>query len=111
MLSKAQKSRATAKEPRTACGPGTQRKAPIGSGNRHRANAFQLQKKLKIGKPNDAYEQEADRVAGEVMRSPNPNAGSLKDVAKTDQTVQRACACGGDCNKCKKKQVSLKRRE
>jgi hypothetical protein len=30
----------------------------------------QLQKKLKIGKPNDRYEQEADSVADKVMRMP-----------------------------------------
>ena len=115
MLSKAQKSRTTAKEQRTACGPITKGKARAGAGNRHRAAAFELpgilQAKLTIGQPNDQFEQEADRVAGEVMRSPNTNTSSLKDAAKTDQTVQRACACGGGCNKCKKKQLSLKRRE
>jgi len=31
-----------------------------------------LQAKLKIGKPNDKYEQEADRVAEQVMRMPEP---------------------------------------
>lgn len=43
-----------------------------------------LQAKLKIGQPNDSYEQEADRVAEQVMRMPRPQ-------------VQRKCA------KCKKK--------
>lgn len=32
-----------------------------------------IQPKLIIGKPNDKYEQEADRVADEVMRMPDPN--------------------------------------
>src|SRR5688572_644208 len=78
-----------------------QARASNGSGNRHRANAFQLQKKLRIGKPNDAYEQEADRVAGEVMRT-----GSITTDPRTAGTrsIQRQCACGGGCNKCKKKQ-------
>ena len=31
-----------------------------------------LQTKLRIGQPNDKYEQEADRVADEVMRMPEP---------------------------------------
>ncbi len=31
-----------------------------------------IQKKLKIGQPHDKYEQEADRIADEVMRMPEP---------------------------------------
>ncbi len=31
-----------------------------------------LQAKLRIGKPNDKYEQEADRVADQVTRMPEP---------------------------------------
>lgn len=31
-----------------------------------------IQAKLKIGEPNDVYEQEADRVAEQVMRMPEP---------------------------------------
>ena len=31
-----------------------------------------IQAKLKIGEPEDIYEQEADRVADEVMRMPEP---------------------------------------
>ncbi len=31
-----------------------------------------LQAKLRIGEPNDMYEQEADRVAQQVMRMPKP---------------------------------------
>jgi hypothetical protein len=30
-----------------------------------------IQAKLKIGQPNDMYEQEADRIADQVMRMPN----------------------------------------
>ena len=32
-----------------------------------------IQAKLKIGQPNDIYEQEADRVAEQVMRMPVPS--------------------------------------
>ncbi len=31
-----------------------------------------FQAKLRIGTPDDKYEQEADRVAGQVMRMPDP---------------------------------------
>jgi hypothetical protein len=50
-----------------------------------------IQAKLKIGKPNDRYEQEADRVAARVMAAPDsgtlatPVAGSITPLA-----VQRA---------------------
>lgn len=50
-------------------------------------NTFALQAKLKVNKPGDVYEQEADRVADRVMRMP-------------DRKLQRTCACGGTCPKC-----------
>ena len=34
--------------------------------------AATIQPKLRIGQPNDIYEQEADRVADEVLRMPDP---------------------------------------
>ena len=34
--------------------------------------ADHIQLKLRIGAPNDRYEQEADRVADQVMRMPEP---------------------------------------
>jgi Domain of unknown function (DUF4157) len=46
-----------------------------------------IQRKLAINKPGDEYEQEADRVAEHVTRTPGPQ-------------IQRACACGGSCSKC-----------
>jgi hypothetical protein len=46
-----------------------------------------LQTKLAINKPGDEYEQEADRIAEQVMRMPEPQ-------------MQRACPCGGGCPKC-----------
>lgn len=41
------------------------------------------QTKLTIGPPGDAYEQEADRVADQVMRMP--------DVRGSDRQIQRMC--------------------
>jgi len=52
-----------------------------------------LQAKLRIGQPNDIYEQEADRVAEQVMRMP-------------DSVIQRKCS---KCNKDKKKILQAKK--
>jgi hypothetical protein len=54
-----------------------------------------IQPKLKVNRPGDEYEQEADRVADQVMRMPEPQ-------------VQRQCSCGktlsdDECSECKKK--------
>src|ERR1044072_2325788 len=46
-----------------------------------------LQTNLSVSEPDDEYEQEADRVADQVMRMPAPQ-------------VQRACSCGERCSKC-----------
>lgn len=59
-------------------------------------NAGAIQTKLAINKPGDQYEQEADRIAEQVMRTPEPK-------------LQRACACGGACPKCKAEQLSPER--
>jgi len=40
-----------------------------------------------LSSPGDMYEEDADRVAEQVMRMP-------------DAQLQRACACGGSCPKC-----------
>lgn len=50
-----------------------------------------LQTKLTVNAPGDIHEQEADRVADQVMRMPEPD-------------LQHACPCGGNCPKCKKEQ-------
>jgi len=56
-----------------------------------------IQAKLKIGQPNDVYEQEADRVAEQVMRMPEDIAVSSRRSAvggqKNDESVQRKPAC------------------
>jgi hypothetical protein len=60
-------------------------------GNRAASSVFSaarmmVQTKLEISQPGDVYEQEADRVAEQVMRMPQP-------------ALQR-CACGGACASC-----------
>jgi len=46
-----------------------------------------IQTKPAINQPGDEYEQEADHIAEQVMRMPEPK-------------LQRACACGGGCPRC-----------
>jgi hypothetical protein len=61
-----------------------------------------LQRKLTINEPGDRYEQEADRVAEQVMREgapplASPSAGG---VVPATRPLQRSCACGGTCADC-----------
>ncbi|MGY6275063.1 eCIS core domain-containing protein [Methylomonas sp. MgM2] len=46
-----------------------------------------IQAKFKIGQPNDKYEQEADRVAEQVMRMPDPQSSSGFTIAPLGQTI------------------------
>jgi len=49
-----------------------------------------IQAKLKIGKPNDKYEQEADRIADKVMCMPEPKGSSANSPSSS---VQRESTC------------------
>src|SRR5581483_10841333 len=62
-----------------------------------------LQAKLKVNAPGDQYEQEADRVAEQVMRISEPRQ-ALPAVSSASGSVQRKCACGGTCSKCQSEQ-------
>jgi hypothetical protein len=53
---------------------------------------------LSINQPGDGYEQEADRLAERVMRMTAPAAPAAMRP-RTRIGVQRACACGGTCNR------------
>jgi len=70
---------------------------------RNRGLSPRLQTKLTINTPGDQYEQEADRVAEQVMRMPDPNPSTT--------ALQRKCACGGSaggnetCSECAKKEL------
>lgn len=55
--------------------------------------SVKLQPKLAVNTPGDEYEREADRIADQVMRMPEPQ-------------LQRACDCGGGCPKCQAKRQS-----
>jgi hypothetical protein len=67
-----------------------------------------MQRKLMVNVPGDAYEQEADHVADQVMRMAEPGAASSASPARSTAVaagvgLQRECACGGSCDDCKKK--------
>ncbi len=64
----------------------------------NRATCPLLQTKLRVGAPNDRYEQEADRVADIVMRSPQPGESELA-ASDTGPLLQR-CSCGGSRASC-----------
>jgi hypothetical protein len=83
-----------------------------------------LQAKLEVGAVDDPLEREADRVAEQVMRMPDPTAAPSTPTASDTQSrhetgyptlsgsffsVQRECSCGGSCNKCKAEQPDEKR--
>jgi hypothetical protein len=57
----------------------------------HAPAPITIQPKLSVNAPGDLYEQEADHVAEQVMRMPEPK-------------LQRACACGGGCASCQTEQ-------
>ena len=59
-----------------------------------------LQTKLKVNEPGDIYEQEADRVAEQVMRMPESPSAELAQAVQSTQRIQR-CSCGGTCEKCR----------
>jgi hypothetical protein len=70
-----------------------------------------LQTKLTVNTPGDQYEQEADRVAEQVMRMPAPNPPGSPATASAAPVLQRECACGGSgggsgqCPECAKKEL------
>jgi hypothetical protein len=66
-----------------------------------------IQTKLKIGQPNDKYEQEADRVAEQVMRMSNPQSRVSEQATGKAQTaqVQRKCA---ECEEEEEEQIQRK---
>ena len=80
----------------------------------NRALGRMLQAKLKVNEPGDEYEQEADRVAEQVMRMPDPQllsndkCGAGRHGENGSVTVQRKCAAcesgKGLCPECEEEQ-------
>ena len=81
------------------------------------AKAHTASSGLRIGKPDDAFEREADRVADDVISGRRANAPQWS-LSRTSiaPPLQRKCACGGsagpdgECDECKKKSETLQRK-
>jgi Domain of unknown function (DUF4157) len=73
-----------------------------------------VQAKLRIGAPNDRFEQEADRVAERVMHMPDAGDAPALLAGFAGDVVQRecgACSSGGHlCPECAKKEEKLRRK-
>ncbi len=54
---------------------------------KHQEEDIQIQTKLKIGAPNDKYEQEAERVADRVMRMPESNTESTTWASRSNPSI------------------------
>jgi hypothetical protein len=65
----------------------------------HASAAPAIQTKLTVNEPGDEHEQEADRIADQVMRMPAPAHAPLTASA-SPVSLQPKCACGGTCDKC-----------
>jgi hypothetical protein len=55
-----------------------------------------VQGKLTVGRPDDAYEQEADQVADQVARSPDPEIQRQEDDEEELEDVQMKAASGSE---------------
>ncbi|HJZ76340.1 MAG TPA: DUF4157 domain-containing protein [Vicinamibacterales bacterium] len=83
------------------------RKAPVVSTSRAKAAVSPASRELRIGDPNDAYEQEADRVAEDVMSGRAVKRHSAPPEPDGGASLQRKCSCGasggstGECEQCK----------
>jgi hypothetical protein len=65
-------------------------------------NSRVIQAKLTINEPGDEYEQEADRVAEQVMRMPDPGATNEAAISRQGHRVQRMCT------ECKEEAIQAK---
>ncbi|MEB2309374.1 MAG: DUF4157 domain-containing protein [Candidatus Brocadiaceae bacterium] len=48
-----------------------------------------VQMKMAVNKPGDKFEQEADKMAGKVMRMPSPASTEKKNLGQTDEKLQK----------------------
>jgi len=64
--------------------------------------------RLAINHPNDAFEQEADRVADQVMRMSDPTANAAPQFSDAGVSMQRKCS---ECEKEDDDQRKLQRKE
>ncbi|MGY6275064.1 eCIS core domain-containing protein [Methylomonas sp. MgM2] len=77
--------------------------------------SFLIQAKLKIGQPNDRFEQEADRIADQVMRMPAPDPAfndtelhAKNRPISSNGSIQRTCsACANEYKTVKDEEEEL----
>lgn len=51
-----------------------------------------IQTKLRLGQINDQYEHEANRVAEQVIRVPEPGTYSVTNLPRLNNSIQRKCS-------------------
>jgi hypothetical protein len=99
--------------------PPSENNARRSPSTRMSALPWPLQAKLEIGAVDDPLEHEADRVAEQVMRMPEPaspavastwhapsdGASGVPTQSTSHLALWRKCACGGSCDKCKAEQA------
>jgi len=85
------------------------RRAPVVSASQRKAAASVASGGLRIGEPNDDCEQEADRVADEVLAGGTLRHQWSLSGLSVNPTLRRKCSCGshgtgGGCAECKNKE-------
>ena len=85
-----EKGRSRSVSPLSTGMPLLQRKCACGGGCPRCKEELGIQTKLKISEPGDKYEQQADRIADEVMRMPEPSVQrQLEPEEEEEEMVQR----------------------
>jgi hypothetical protein len=84
-----EKGRSRSVSPLSTGMPLLQRQCACGGGCPRCKEELGIQTKLKIGEPGDKYEQEADRIADEVMRMPEPSMQRQIEPEEDEEIVQR----------------------
>jgi hypothetical protein len=77
------------------------------TGGAYHASPVGIQAKLSVGQPGDAYEQEADWVAEQMMRMPDPRAAAGQGPSARIHTPRIQRLCPG----CEQKEESLQAKE
>ena len=73
-------------------------------------NFANIQTKLEVSQPGDIYEQDADRIAEQVMRIPSSQESYLPINASMDTKVNRKCKSCDGRRRIKKHQNKSKRK-
>ena len=79
------------------CACGSTAAGPTGEcGECRKKRTAELQTKLQVSEPGDAFEQEADRVADQVLRMSILGEGDQKEPSSATRLVQRRVSGGAD---------------